>query len=495
MTASEDRAATGIAGLDDVLGGGFARNHTYLVEGTPGAGKTTVGLQFLLEGARRGERCLYVTLSETADELRGGGGQPRLVARGRGPVRADRGRGHARRRAAAEPSLLRRPRARRGDQGHPRAGGGAAPARIVLDGIAEIRLLAQGALRFRRQILALKQYFARHGATVLLLDDTASGQDDVHLRSIAHGVVLLEQLIPAYGAERRRLRVVKYRGSRYRGGFHDLAIETGGVRVFPRLIAAEHRKPFRGEVMTSGIPELDAVLGGGLERGTSTLVTGPAGCGKSLLALHYAVRAAEQGHKAVAYLFDEEVGLLLERATGIGIDLDGHIGAGRLVLESVDAAELSPGEFAHRVCDRVERDEARLVVIDSLNGYFAAMPEEQFLILHMHELLSYLNRRGAVTILTMAQHGLIGDMRTPADLTYLSDGVVLLRYFEAGGRVRRAISAIKKRAGAHEDTIREFQITGQGLRLGEPLAEFQGVLRGVPSYVGRPEPLLGVEEP
>jgi circadian clock protein KaiC len=247
--------------------------------------------------------------------------------------------------------------------------------------------------------------------------------------------------------------------------------------------------------MTSGIPELDAVLGGGLERGTSTLVTGPAGCGKSLLALHYAVRAAEQGHKAVAYLFDEEVGLLLERATGIGIDLDGHIGAGRLVLESVDAAELSPGEFAHRVCDRVERDEARLVVIDSLNGYFAAMPEEQFLILHMHELLSYLNRRGAVTILTMAQHGLIGDMRTPADLTYLSDGVVLLRYFEAGGRVRRAISAIKKRAGAHEDTIREFQITGQGLRLGEPLAEFQGVLRGVPSYVGRPEPLLGVEEP
>jgi len=494
MTASEDRAATGIAGLDDVLGGGFARNHTYLVEGTPGAGKTTVGLQFLLEGARQGERCLYVTLSETADELRAVAashgwslegvdlfeliaGEDMLDAAQQQSLlySADLELGEATRAILEQMERLK-------------------PARVVLDGIAEIRLLAQGALRFRRQILALKQYFARHGATVLLLDDTSSGQDDVHLRSIAHGVVLLEQLIPAYGAERRRLRVVKYRGSRYRGGFHDLAIETGGVRVFPRLIAAEHRKPFRGEVMTSGIPELDAVLGGGLERGTSTLVTGPAGCGKSLLALHYAVRAAEQGHKAVAYLFDEELGLLLERATGIGIDLDGHIGAGRLVLESVDAAELSPGEFAHRVCDRVERDEARLVVIDSLNGYYAAMPEEQFLILHMHELLSYLNRRGAVTILTMAQHGLIGDMRTPADLTYLSDGVVLLRYFEAGGRVRRAISAIKKRAGAHEDTIREFRITGQGLRLGDPLAEFHGVLRGVPSYVGRPEPLLGADD-
>jgi circadian clock protein KaiC len=266
------------------------------------------------------------------------------------------------------------------------------------------------------------------------------------------------------------------------------------VRVFPRLIAAEHRKPFRGEVMTSGIPELDAVLGGGLERGTSTLVTGPAGSGKSLLALHYAVQAAGQGHKAVVYLFDEELGLLLERAAGIGIDLGDHIEAGRLVLEPVDAAELSPGEFAHRVCGRVERDEARLVVIDSLNGYYAAMPEEQFLILHMHELLSYLNRRGAVTILTMAQHGLIGDMRTPADLTYLSDGVVLLRYFEAGGRVRRAISAIKKRAGAHEDTIREFRVTRQGLRLGEPLADFHGVLRGVPTYVGQPGPLLGAAD-
>jgi circadian clock protein KaiC len=494
MDGTDGRAATGIPGLDTVLIGGFVRDHTYLVEGTPGAGKTTVGLQFLLEGARAGERCLYVTLSETVQELE-------LVAVSHGWSLAgievfepfalesmlDAGQQQSLLYSSdlelgeATSAILKRVEQLK-------------PSRIVIDGVAEIRLLAQGALRFRRQMLALKQYFARHGATVLLLDDTSAAQDDVHLRSISHGVLLLEQLVPAYGAARRRLRVVKYRGSQYRAGFHDLAIEAGGLRVFPRLVAAEHRQQFRGEVLTSGIEGLDALMGGGLHRGTSTLAMGPAGVGKSLLALHYAVRAAAEGHKAIIYMFDEEVGLLLDRAHGIGIDLDVHIQAGRLILEQVDAAELSPGEFAHKVCARVERDDVRLVVIDSLNGYYAAMPEEHFLVLHMHELLAYLNRHGAVTIVTMAQHGMIGEMKSPADLTYLSDAVVLLRFFEAVGRVRRAISAIKKRAGPHEDTIRELRVTAHGLELGAPLQDFHGVLRGVPTYIGDSLPLLGAKD-
>jgi circadian clock protein KaiC len=494
MDGSDGRAATGIAGLDEVLIGGFVRDHTYLVEGTPGAGKTTVGLQFLLEGARAGERCLYVTLSETVQELE-------LVAVSHGwslagidvfePFALESMLDAGQQQSLLYSSDLELGEAtsailKRVEQLN--------PSRIVIDGVAEIRLLAQGALRFRRQMLALKQYFARHGATVLLLDDTSAAQDDVHLRSISHGVLLLEQLVPAYGAARRRLRVVKYRGSQYRAGFHDLAIEPGGLRVFPRLVAAEHRQQFRGEVLTSGIDGLDALMGGGLHRGTSTLAMGPAGVGKSLLALHYAVRAATQGHKAIIYLFDEEVGLLLDRAHGIGLDLDVHIQAGRLILEQVDAAELSPGEFAHKVCARVERDDVRLVVIDSLNGYYSAMPEEHFLVLHMHELLAYLNRRGAVTIVTMAQHGMIGEMKSPADLTYLSDAVVLLRFFEAVGRVRRAISAIKKRAGPHEDTIRELRVTAHGLELGAPLQDFHGVLRGVPTYIGDSLPLLGAKD-
>jgi circadian clock protein KaiC len=494
MDGSDGRAATGIAGLDEVLIGGFVRDHTYLVEGTPGAGKTTVGLQFLLEGARAGERCLYVTLSETVEELE-------LVAVSHGWSLAgievfepfalesmlDAGQQQSLLYSSdlelgeATSAILKRVEQLK-------------PSRIVIDGVAEIRLLAQGALRFRRQMLALKQYFARHGATVLLLDDTSAAQDDVHLRSISHGVLLLEQLVPAYGAARRRLRVVKYRGSQYRAGFHDLAIEPGGLRVFPRLVAAEHRQQFRGEVLTSGIEGLDALMGGGLHRGTSTLAMGPAGVGKSLLALHYAVRAAAEGHKAIIYMFDEELGLLLDRAHGIGIDLAVHIQAGRLILEQVDAAELSPGEFAQKVCSRVEQDDVRLVVIDSLNGYYAAMPEEHFLVLHMHELLAYLNRRGAVTIVTMAQHGMIGEMKSPADLTYLSDAVVLLRFFEAAGRVRRAISAIKKRAGPHEDTIRELRVTAHGLELGAPLQDFHGVLRGVPTYIGDGQPLLGAKD-
>jgi circadian clock protein KaiC len=490
---SDDKAATGIAGLDEVLCGGLARDRAYLVEGAPGAGKTTVGLQFLIEGARRGEAGLYVTLSETAVELR-------AVAESHGwPLDGvelfEMVAAEGMLDAGQQQSLLYSSDLELGETTRVvlERVGALRPARVVFDGLAEIRLLAQGALRYRRQVLALKHYFARHGATVLLLDDMSAPEHDLQLHSVVHGVLRLEQLTPAYGAERRRLSVTKYRGTRYRGGFHDFTIEAGGLRVFPRLIAAEHRKPFRGEVATSGIAELDDLLGGGLERGTSTLLIGPAGSGKSLLSLHYAVRTAAQGKKAVAYIFDEDVGLLAERAGGVGIELGDHARDGRLLLEQVDAAELSPGEFAHRVRDQVERDDARLVVIDSLNGYCAAMPEEQFLVLHMHELLSYLNRRGVVTLLTMAQHGLLGEMRAPADLTYLSDTVVLLRFFEAAGRVRRAISAFKKRAGPHEDTIREFRLTAAGLKLGPPLEGFHGVLRGTPTFVGRAD--LGAQAP
>jgi circadian clock protein KaiC len=323
-----------------------------------------------------------------------------------------------------------------------------------------------------------------------MLDDLTSDTLDKTVHSVAHGVLRLEELSPNYGPERRRLRVVKYRGQRFRGGYHDFTIETGGVRVFPRLVSAEHKTDFRREMIGSQLPGLDALLGGGIERGSSTLILGPAGTGKSLLTLTFVTSAVSRGEHAAMFVFDEELGLLFERAKALGIDLQAMADAGKLTIEQVDAAELTPGEFSERVRVSVETDKARTVVIDSLNGYQAAMPEEQALILHMHELLQYLNRQGAATFLTVAQHGLVGDMKAPVDVTYLADTVILLRYFEAAGRVRRAISVIKKRTSAHEDTIREFRINGRGITLGEPLIEFQGVLRGVPSFVGKAQPLL-----
>jgi circadian clock protein KaiC len=358
----------------------------------------------------------------------------------------------------------------------------AKPSRIVLDSLSEIRLLAQSSLRYRRQILAMKHHFARQGATVLLLDDLTTDTNDKTVHSIAHGVIRLEEMTPSYGAERRRLRVVKYRGQGFRGGFHDFTIEEGGVRVYPRLVSGEHRTGFERTVLTSGIGELDALLGGGVERGSSTLVMGPAGAGKSLLALQFVVAAARRGEKAALFVFDEELSLLFDRSRLLGMDLEGLRASGSLFIEQIDAAELSPGEFAHRVRASVDRHAVKTVVIDSLNGYQSAMPEEQFLILHIHELLQYLNRQGASTFLLMAQHGLLGDMSTPVDITYLADTVILLRYFEAFGRVRRAISIIKKRYGTHESTIREMRVTEAGIGIGEPLEGFQGVLRGVPVY-------------
>ena len=490
MTKLDGKAKTGVAGLDDILGG-LTRGHVFLLEGEPGTGKTTIALQFLLEGAKQGETSLYITLSETENELRQGAASHGWTL---GPdinifelippeslldpkqqqsllYSSDLELGETTRQIFDAVERTR-------------------PSRVVLDSLSEIRLLAQSSLRYRRQILAIKHYFARYGATVLLLDDLTAEATDKTVHSLAHGVIRLEELAPAYGAERRRIRVHKYRGQRYRGGYHDFTITTGGVNVFPRLIASEHRTKFVRKQLSTNIPEFDALLGGGIDTGSSTLVLGPAGTGKSLIVMTFVMAAVARGEKAALFIFDEELGLLFDRMKGLGLDLGAEYKKGNILLEQVDAAELSPGEFAHKVVKTVDTDRIKTVVIDSMNGYQAAMPEENSLILHLHELLQYLNRQGAATFMTVAQHGLVGDMQAPIDVTYLADTVILLRYFEAMGKVRRAISIIKKRSGMHETTIREFRISNRGLSMGEPLESFHGVLRGVPSYAGTPATLI-----
>jgi circadian clock protein KaiC len=487
---AEEKANLGVEGLDDITVGGLTRGRLFLLEGSPGTGKTTIATQFLMSGAAAGESALYITLSETEDELRAGAASHGWALHGVDifelvPPESLLDE-------QQQQSLLYSSDLELGETTRRifEAFEKTKPTRVVLDSLSEIRLLAQSSLRYRRQVLALKHYFARSGATVLMLDDLSSEASDRTMHSVAHGVIRLEELSPEYGAERRRLRVIKYRGQRYRGGHHDFIIDTGGVRVFPRLVSAEFRQGFERQVLTTQSAELNALLGGGIDRGSSTLIIGPAGTGKSLLGLTFVAGAIARGERAAMFVFDEELGLLTERAKGLGIDLQAMADSGDLVLQQVDAAELTPGELSQRVRVCVETHGARTVVIDSLNGYQASMPGEQALILHMHELLQYLNRQGTSTFLTVAQHGLVGDMKSPVDVTYLADTVILLRYFEAVGRVRRAISVIKKRTGSHEDTIREFQVDERGITLGDPLTNFQGVLRGVPELVGTTEKLM-----
>lgn len=484
MSGAMAKARTGVPGLDDILIGGLATGRIFLLEGSPGTGKTTMALSFLLDGARNGEAGLYITLSETEQELRAG-------AQSHGWTIDDRIKifevvpPESVLDSSQQQSLLYSSDLELGETTKLifDAVERTKASRVVVDSLSEIRLLAQSSLRYRRQILALKHYFARQGSTVLLLDDLTADTTDKTVHSVAAGVIRLEEMTPDYGAERRRLRVIKYRAQPFRGGFHDFIIRHGGAHVFPRLVAAEHRRDFVRGKLKSGIEGLDTLLGGGIEVGSSTLLLGPTGAGKSLISLQFLARTIRDGGKAAMFIFDEELGLLFDRARPLGFDLPAMRDAGRLMITQLDAAELSPGEFSQRVRDSVRDSEIRVVVIDSLNGYQAAMPQENSLILHIHELLQYCNRQGVSTFLTVAQHGLIGEMKTPVDVTYLADSVILLRFFEAEGSVRRAISVVKKRAGKHEDTIREFWIDG-GLHVGEPLSQFHGVLRGTPVLPG-----------
>jgi circadian clock protein KaiC len=486
-----DRLSTGIAGLDTIIGGGFPRNRLILLQGGPGAGKSTLSLQFLLEGVRAGECCLYVTLAETKAELQG-------VARSHGwsleklsifEIKAGEDNLMAEEQYTAfHPSEVELGETVQHllDQVER-----VKPVRLVIDSLAEMRLLARDPIRYRRQVAALKHFFVDRGCTVVLLDDSGERLGEHQFQTLAHGVITLERHTPAYGKERRRLQVVKLRGVEFHGGYHDFAIRKGGIVVYPCLVAAEHHREFSPDKVSSGLASLDALLGGGPEQGTSSLIIGPAGVGKSTLCLQYAKASAENGEHAAVYSFDEGLETIFLRSAALGVDVRKYVRDGRMTIEQIDPAALSPGEFIYRVRRAVEENGARVVVIDSLNGYLNAMPGEQFLVIQMHELLSYLAQQGVASFIVMAQHGLIGEtMDSPVDLSYLADTVVLLRYFEHEGKVRKAISVLKKRGGPHEDSIRELQITPSGVRVGDPLMQFQGVLTGTPRYTGGAAPLL-----
>ena len=493
--ADEDvRAATGIEGLDDVLGGGFPQGHFFLLEGVPGTGKTTVGLQFLMTGVQLGEKVLYVTLSESAAEIQ-------KVARSHGwsldgveifeftpteeSLRAED------QYSAFHPSEIE---FQDTTQTILKKVEEVQPKRIVLDSLSEIRLLARDSLRYRRQILALKHFFTNRNCTVVLLDDRTSSQQDMQLQSIAHGVLSLEKVYRDFGKTRRRLQIEKMRGSTYREGYHDYNIQTGGVMVYPRLVAGEHRGPAQEGSITSGIGAFDALWGHGIDRGSSTLLIGPAGCGKSSIAMSFAVAAARRGERASVFLFEEWAPTARNRCKQLGIDPTSHVESGTLHVEQIDPADLSPGEFIHHVRDSVETRGAKVIVIDSLNGFLNAMPGEQHLPMQIHELLSYLNQRGVATILVLAQAGMVGVTASPFDLSYIADNVLLFRFFESAGKVRKALSVLKKRGGAHEETIRELTLGNGAISVGPPLREFRGVLTGVPVYEGPQPKLSGAED-
>ncbi len=480
------RAQTGIRGLDDVLTGGLPRGRIYLLKGAAGAGKTTMGLQFLLNGAAQGESGLYVALSENRAELE-------EVAHSHGwdlnaiEVQEMVDSGEVR---VEDDNTLFLPAevelgetTRRILEAVERTGS----SRVVIDSLSEIRYLAGTEVRYRRQVMALKQLFMSKNCTAFLVDDEVEGQGSTLLESIAHGVLLLEQIFPKYGPERRQLLVTKLRGVKYRGGFHDMRIKTGGLAVFPRLIPEEHRKPFPPEALSSGLSELDRMLGGGLDRGTTTLVMGPAGTGKSVLATQYATAAALRGESSLFLIFEESRETLFARTQALGIPMVEQVDAGRIRLQAMNPVEITPGEFTQIVRDAVEQHGVRLVVIDSLNGYFNAMPEEKLLELQLHELFRYLRQLGVSVILTLAQQGVVNTVTAgPIDLSYLADTLVLLRYFEAAGQIRKSISIPKKRGGRHESAIRELAMDRLGLHVGEPLTAFRGVLTGLPEYTGAP---------
>jgi circadian clock protein KaiC len=479
-------AATGIKGLDDILGGGLIPHRLYLLEGMPGSGKTTLSFQFLLEGARRGEPVLYVTLSETREDIQAVAESHGWSLEGitiRELIPSETMLNPDEQYTVFHPSEVELSETTAKILEDVER---AKPARIVFDSLSELRLLAGNPLRYRRQILALKQFFAGRRCTVLLLDDMTSADHDLQVQSIAHGALLLEHSIPAFGAPRRRLRVTKYRGSDFRGGYHDYEIRRGGLQVYPRLVAAEHRQESSRERMTSGLPQLDQLLGGGLERSTSTLIHGSAGTGKSTVAALFAAKAAERGINSSLYIFDESVSTLLSRMKGLNTDLTAHVAAGRIKIRQIDPAELSPGEFCQSIRSAVEENHSQMVVIDSLNGYLNSMPDEQFLIVHLHELLTYLGQQGIASVLIAAHQGMISSrMAAPVDVSYLADTVVLLRYFESEGEVRQAISVVKMRGGEHERTIRDFSLKNGRISVGEPLRDYRGVFTGTPEKIRR----------
>lgn len=488
-TRRQERLSTGIAGLDHVLDGGLPRRHLYLVEGDPGAGKTTLGLQFLLEGVRHGEKGLYITLSETAGELTTVAASHGWSLEGVEVFELVTEEGLS---PQSEQSILHPAEVELGEttRGVMAAVERLSPSRVVFDSLSEMRLLAQNSLRYRRQVLALKRFFSQRNCTVLMLDDKTAEEGDLQLHSIAHGVLCMEQVMDAYGPQRRRVRIVKLRGVKFRSGEHDFNLDTGGISVFPRLVAAEHRAQQRVEVVSTGNDELDKLLGGGLSRGSNTLFSGPSGVGKTTTALSCARAALMRGEKAAYYLFDEGLGTLLVRSVALGLDVTAYLESGQLKIFALDPAEVSPGEFAHMVRRSVEEDGAGTVIIDSLNAYLQAMPGSKFLLLQMHELLTYLNQLNVVTMLVLGQHGLVGEIRSDVDLSYLSDAILLFRFFEARGRLLKAVSVVKSRTNEHELTIREFRLGKTGVEVGEALFDFEGVLGGIPSYKGG-MPLLG----
>src|SRR6266853_6160018 len=489
---SVQRASTGIPGLDEVLLGGFLAENVYLIQGNPGSGKTTLGVHFLMEGVRHEETGLYVTLSESEKDIQ-------AIAKSHGwsmdgialYVEAASTRFKAEEESTVFPTdeveLIETT-----DRVYEEVQR-LQPRRVVLDSLSELRLMAKDPRRYRRQILSLKQFFSQRMCTVLLLDDQTAQDRDLQLQSIAHAVIELQRLDQPYGVARRQLRIIKMRGSKFRDGAHDYVIQRGGLVVFPRLVAAEHRGDWFPECLPSGLVELDALLGGGLGRGTSALLMGPPGAGKSALLMQCAFSRLEQGEAVACFVFEESRERFLNRAAGFGRELRSHVDAGRLMLRQIDPAELSPGEFAHILKASVEEHGVRMVIIDSLNGYLNAMPNERFLMLHMHELLMYLNQQGVLTLMTMTQHGVLAPMQSPVDVSHLADNVILLRYFEAQGELKQAISVVKNRDNSHDRTIREFQITPTGIRIGQPLRQFRGVLSGVPVYSGK-EKLLDSDD-